>query len=267
MTDQLRPGPIPGGPVERTLDELFDRLSGSGGAGRRALAEAEDHLTEAAAAGRGDGLDAERAERDAVARFGSPARVAAELQRVHRGPAAWLRPAFVGCWIAGGVGLVTVGVSGLVSELLGRLYGAAFVAGDAPGVTYTDERCADYYEYVPTASSCADAAAQHHWGEVVTGRVAVGVLGVLALLLLWILRRGMLRGAAWTPPAIAVGLPLGALFAAVGVLFTGISVLQLSFHDTDMAGANLATGVVSIAAAAAIGSWLAIHNRTEPEAG
>jgi hypothetical protein len=256
---------LPDGPVEQALDELFDRLAGSGSAGRRALAEAEDHLAEAVAAGRASGLDAERAEREAVARFGPPARVAAEIQRVHRGPAAWLRPAFVGCWIAGGIGLVAVGVSGGVSELLGRLYGAAFVAGDAPGVTYTDARCADYYEYFPNASSCAEAAAQHHWGEVVQGRVAVGVLGVLALLLLWILRRGALGGAAWTPPASAVGLPLGVLFGAVGVFFTGISVMQLSFHDPDMAGANLATGVVSVAAAAAIGSWLLIHSRTEPD--
>ena len=91
------------------------------------------------------------------------------------------------------------------------------------------------------------------------------MLGVLALLLLWILRRGGLRGSAWTPPATAVGLPVGVLFAAVGALFTGISILQLRFRDFDMAGANLATGVVSIAAAAAVGSWLGIHNRTEPD--
>ena len=30
--------------VDRYLDALFDRLAGTGAAGRRALAEAEDHL-------------------------------------------------------------------------------------------------------------------------------------------------------------------------------------------------------------------------------
>jgi len=254
--------PHPDGPIERTLDTLFDRLAGTGAAGRRALTEAEDHLTEAYAEERAKGLDAEAAENAAVARFGSPDRFAAGVNRVHSGPAAWLRPAFVGCWVAGGVGLVAVGLSGLVSEIFGRLYGAGFVAGDAPGVTYTADRCADYFEYFPNAANCADAAAQHHWGEVVTGRVALGVLGLLALVVLWLARRGPLGAARWTPPRLAVGVPLGIAFALVGLAFTGMSVMQLSFHDTDMAGANLATGLVSLGAAVVVAGWLGVRGRS-----
>src|SRR5262249_61874572 len=108
--------------------------------------------------------------REAVQRFGSTARVASELRVAHQGIGGWLRPAFVGCWLAGAVGLVAVGLSGLVAEVFGRVFGPAFVAGDAPGVTYTSARCADYFEYFPHARDCADAAAQHHWGEVVEGR-------------------------------------------------------------------------------------------------
>jgi hypothetical protein len=54
-------------------------------------------------------------------------------------------------------------------------------------VTYTTQRCAEYLEYFPDAGSCAQAAALHHWGEVVEYRVAVGVLGLLVLggFLLW----------------------------------------------------------------------------------
>jgi hypothetical protein len=37
--------------VDRYLDEMFDRLAGTGSAGRRALAETEDHLRASAAAG------------------------------------------------------------------------------------------------------------------------------------------------------------------------------------------------------------------------
>jgi hypothetical protein len=188
-----------------------------------------------------------------------------EQQGAHDGPGAWLRPAIVGCWLAGGVILVAVGVSGLVSELFGRLYGAGFVAGDAPGVTYTPDRCAEFLEYAPHAGSCAEAAAQHHWGEVVIGRVAAGVLGLLALLLLWALRRGGILGTrAWTPPRLAVALPLAAAFAAVGVLFTGLSVVQLAVHDRDMVGANLATGLVSLVTAIGVVIWLAARRHRQP---
>ena len=56
--------------IERYLDELFDRLAGQGAAGRRTLAEAEDHLRAAAADAVASGLPADRAEHDAVSRFG-----------------------------------------------------------------------------------------------------------------------------------------------------------------------------------------------------
>jgi len=59
-----------GGPVDRHLDLMFDRLGGTGSAGRRMLAEAEDHLRSAAEEARARGLDDEAAEREAVARFG-----------------------------------------------------------------------------------------------------------------------------------------------------------------------------------------------------
>ena len=45
MTEEL----LPDGPAERYLDALFDRLTGTGNAGRRSMAEAEDHLRTAAA--------------------------------------------------------------------------------------------------------------------------------------------------------------------------------------------------------------------------
>ncbi len=242
--------------VDQCLDELFDRLAGTGAAGRRALAEAEDHLRSAVADGVARGLSQDEAEREAVARFGSVARVAGELRVAHRGIAGWLRPAFVGCWIAGSTGLIAIGISGLVAEVFGRLYGAAFVAGDAPGVTYTADRCADYFEYFPHARDCADAAALHHWGEVVEGRVAVGVLGALALLVLWLVRRATALGTpAWTPPRGSVALPMTALYGLVGLALSGLSLMQLAVHDTHGVGANLSAGVVSAGAAVAVLAW------------
>jgi hypothetical protein len=254
--------PLVEGPVDRCLDELFDRLAGTGAAGRRALAEAEDHLRSAVAEGTARGLTPEVAEREAVARFGSAERVAGELRVAHRGIGGWLRPAFVGCWLAGGAGLLAIGLSGFVAEVFGRLYGAAFVAGDAPGVTYTADRCADYFEYFPHARDCADAAALHHWGEVVESRVSVGVLGALALLVLWLVRRGTALGtAAWTPPRGTVALPLVALFGLAGLALSGTGLMQLAFRDTNMVGANLSAGLAAVVAALVVGVWFARTGR------
>ena len=254
--------PMVEGPVDRCLDELFDRLAGTGAAGRRALAEAEDHLRSAMADGIARGLTPEAAEREAVARFGSTGRVAGELRLAHRGIGGWLRPAFVGCWLAGGAGLLAIGLSGLVAEVFGRLYGAAFVAGDAPGVTYTADRCADYFEYFPHARDCADAAALHHWGEVVESRVSVGVLGALALLVLWLVRRGTAIGtAAWTPPRGTVAVPLVVLFGLAGLALSGMGLMQLAFRDTNMVGANLSAGLAAMVAALVVGVWFLRRGR------
>lgn len=99
--------------VERLLNEMFDRLAGTGAAGRRALAETEDHLRDAVAEGMARNLSAEQAEHDAVARFGSPARIAGQLRRAHR--AAWLNRALSGAWLLAGLGLVVLGASYLIA--------------------------------------------------------------------------------------------------------------------------------------------------------
>jgi hypothetical protein len=238
------------GPLDRYLDDLFDRLAGTGAAGRRALAEAEDHLRAAADQGEALGLNRTDAERRAVTAFGSADGVAAELRAVHR-PDAWLRPAVAGAWLAGGLGLVAIGVSGLVAEVFGRAFGPEFVAGDGPGVTYTAARCAEYLRLFPGAGGCAGAAAMDHWGEVVQYRVLAGVLGLLALGMFGLARRQTAFGtAAWQPPRGAVAVPLGALFAVTGAAFTGLSLMQLAYGGRDMLGANLSAGIVALGGAA-----------------
>jgi hypothetical protein len=87
--------------IERYLDELFDRLAGTGAAGRRLLAETEEHLRDAAADGVAAGLDEARAEAEAVRRFGSPGAIAAQLRRAHRRP---IPAAVSGIWLLAGIG-------------------------------------------------------------------------------------------------------------------------------------------------------------------
>jgi hypothetical protein len=258
MTEDL----LTDGPVERYLDELFDRLAGTGAAGRRSLVEAEDHLRSAAATGVATGLDRERAEREAVARFGSPGSIATALQLTHRGVGALIRPFIAGAFIIGVVGMLALGVSGIASELLGRTLGAAFVAGDKSGVTYTPARCADYFEYFPHASSCNDAAAQHHWGEVVEGRVAVGVLGLLGLGFGLIVRRALgSRWALWRPSTATVTLVIAAVAGAGAVVLAGPSAMNFLFGERSGIGVFLADGTVAGLVALGAAAWGLRHRR------
>jgi hypothetical protein len=71
--------------IERYLDDLFDRLSGQGAAGRRMLDEAADHLRSLAAELVAAGVPHAEAERRAVAAFGESGHIAGLLRDLQRG--------------------------------------------------------------------------------------------------------------------------------------------------------------------------------------
>jgi hypothetical protein len=78
---------------------------------RRILAEVHAHLLESAACHRARGIEPARAERLAVARFGSPLRVAAQFNALRRRPGALLSRAAAVTLAAAGmasVGTATV---------------------------------------------------------------------------------------------------------------------------------------------------------------
>jgi hypothetical protein len=162
--------------IEGYLDQLLGHLRGSAHDVRRILAETEDHLRDATAELVAACASEEEAQRRAIERFGDPRAVARRFSaRLAPVPPGAVAAELAGTAVLlGGVGLVAIGVSGLVAELLGRLLGAGFVAGDLPGMTYTTQRCAEFLEYFPDAGGCEQAAALHHWGEVVEYRVAAG---------------------------------------------------------------------------------------------
>jgi hypothetical protein len=241
---------------DELLDRLFDRLAGTGSAGRRALAEAEDHLEDAVADGLARGMDPAAAEASAVARFGSAEQVAAAVRAAHRPDVALLRQVFLGLWLAGVVVGLAAGVSGVIAEVLGRLGSPEFVAGDRNGVTYTAARCAEYLHLAPGAHSCAQAAAIDHWGELALGREGAGVLGVLGLLAWLLARRAALRA---TPPVPVVTAVLSVAFGAGAVLLGGPATAEAVFSSTTGTGMGLADGAVC--AVAALGCALATARR------
>ncbi|MBO0822351.1 MAG: hypothetical protein J2P27_00660 [Actinobacteria bacterium] len=242
MSDDL----VPGGPVEHYLDALFDRLAGTGHSGRRSLAEAEDHLRLAMQTNISAGLEREYAERQAVEQFGDAGLISTQLRLADRGIGSLVRPLLGGSFIIGVVVLLSLGISGLISEFFGDALGPAFVAGDPTGVTYTPSRCADYFEYFPKAHSCAAAAAMHHWGEIVQGRVALGVLGLIALAAGLLIRRALgQRWALWRPPAGLVVLVTVALAGSAAVGMLGPSLMELAFGGRNGVGVRLADGTVA----------------------
>jgi len=244
--------------IERYLDQLLDELRGRARDVRRTLAEAEDHLREAAARGETDGLTPDDAQCVAIERFGSP-RVVARRFASERGrwlPRSVLVETVLVLALIGGVGLVGIGVSGALAGALGAAAGKTFVAGDPSGVTYTPSRCADFREYFPKASSCEEAAVDHHFDEVVSYRLAAGVLGVLVISGYYLVRRRRPRSAV---PALSEGFAatVGAtLFGCAAAVLLLPSLGQMAFGDTSGVGAALTGGLVSAVAAAGFAASL-----------
>jgi hypothetical protein len=246
--------------IEDYLDRLLTHLRGSAHDVRRILSETEEHLRDATSELQAAGASQEQAQRQAIERFGDPRTVARRFST----RLAPVPPAAVAAELArtavllGAVGLVAIGASGALAELLGRLFGAAFVAGDLPGMTYTPQRCAEFLEYFPDAGGCARAAATHHWGEVVEYRVAGGVLGLLVLgaFALWRRRPGR------EPRYLGV-LPDG-FAATVATSLYGVAAAVLALQSLDallVAGGDgmgqwLSGAVVAAALAVAYGTSL-----------
>jgi hypothetical protein len=139
-------------------------------------------------------------------------------------------------------GFLAIGVSGVVAAGMGATFGESFVAGDPPGLTYTTDRCADFFEYAPTARSCEEAATTHHFGEVVDYRLAAGVLGLLGLIpYAWLRRR--LRGNPSLPPGFEATVGT-TLYGAAAVFLLASSVNGFVLGETAGVGGYLSGGIV-----------------------
>ena len=246
-----------GDPVERYLDELLPLLPGHPGDVRRALAEVEDHLRESKSQAMAQGADEQSASMQAVERFGTPAEVARKFRSARPAlDARTVRAVVRSLWLLGAIGFISIGLSGLIAAAFGAIEGKGFVSGDLPDVTYTAARCADYLEYHPEAGSCRAAATAHHYDEIVTYRLAAGVLGLVALALYVVARR---RG--WLDarlPWVLTASVAAGLFGVVGAVLMLASVNYLAAGRDAGAGGQLSAGVVSLVVAAGF-AWTALR--------
>jgi hypothetical protein len=229
--------------IEEYLDELADELQVRASLLRRISAEAEDHLRTTTAALIEGGTNEDVAEIEAMRRFGSPSVVARSfLKGDARLSVELIHHLGISLLGLAGVGLVAIGLNGLVALAMGLAFGKSFVAGDPPGVTYTAERCAEFQEYYK--GDCKTAATAHHFDEVVSYRLAAGVLGILACGAYVLLRRCWPRSRL---PRILIPTIGASIFGVAALLLTLLG-LQQTVFGIDQAGANLSGGLVAAVA-------------------
>jgi hypothetical protein len=241
-----------GDSIDHYLDRLADMLVLRGRSVRRILCESEDHLRASVADAVSSGMGRTEAEEAAIARFGSPSTVARRFAAgENRLPSGLVASVVLSLALMAGIGMVAVGVSGGVAAAMGGVAGKAYVAGDAPGVTYTPERCAEYQRLRPEATTCTGAAVAHHFDEVVGYRLDAGVLGLLIIAGWYVARRRRLQADR------TAGLPSSYLYIAGTVLFgaaaaglTGLGALGSISGGTSGAGDPLSGGLVSAVVAA-----------------
>ncbi len=225
--------------IEAYLDTLTGLLTLPPQRVRRIAIEVEDHLRASTQALIDEGASPDEAEQQAIERFGRPDVVARSFAAA---PIAWLavvRSAIGSLYGVAVLGLIAIGCSGLLALALSAPFGKDFVAGDAPGVTYTAARCADYFRLEPNQTDCNQAAIAHHFGEVVDYRVAAGVLGLLMLGGSLLYTRGKKNTRDALPPLIV---------PTIGTSLFGVAALALLFMSgggTGQAGAMLSGAIVS----------------------
>ncbi|RKF23653.1 permease prefix domain 1-containing protein [Micromonospora globbae] len=256
---------MPGeGRVDQYLDELFDRLAGTGAAGRRMLAEAESHLLAATEDGLSQGLDAEAAEREAVERFGAVSGIARQVPATAGSVRASMRRFFVGAWATAGVVMTWYGLSGVVTWMLGWPWVRLLIATDRFG---TQPNMCDR-PWVPS-DPALDCVRHYHdqlylipVGADEVPRPLFAILaasGALLLLALMVVRRTTSLGTpAWTPAPTPSGLAVATSFGLTAAVLLLYAVTGGITSAQDWAPSYLTTGLLAsvIAIVAARRTWL-----------
>jgi hypothetical protein len=244
-------------PIEEYLDELLSRLRLPPRATRRLLAEAEDHLREDAANAERAGSGRLEAERAAVARFGSAARIATEERRVRRpnpiaavGTIAWAGVVLVG------VGLTAVGLSGVLAAVFNGLAGTRFV-GALPQ-NYSPAFCAHVLALHAGAGTCSIAAILENSHDAVALRLLAGLVGLVLLVIAMFTRRYLNTDPSFRHLLAATINATAALaFGAAAAGLVTMSINTAVHYGSGGVGWYLSGAIVSViaAVAAALGTW------------
>jgi uncharacterized membrane protein SirB2 len=222
---------------------------------RHLVAEAEAHLRDEAAAGMAAGRSEYEAELAAVERFGAASELAlAERRRLV--PPLWtlVRQFALTAVLLGGVGAIAVGVSGALSAVIKGIAGSRVVAAPGSGRLLSAGDCARWLGLDPSAHTCRAAATADWVNEVIWYRLALGLLGVVALAVFVMARRRSRRVRGWSllPPAVSDTIAATA-FCIAGVWTLGLGVDAIAVSSGDGSGQWLSAAVVALVAAVVFG--------------
>ena len=260
-------GGAPDSPIESYLDELVTRMPAEQPrALRQLLAETEAHLRDDAARAVAEGASPHDAEADAVRRFGPvPDMVGAEQRRFATPVSTVARQVFSTALLLGSIGAITVGLSGLIAELFQQAAGARALIDVRPGQVLSGSDCARWLAADPTAHDCRSAAIYDWVGEVVMYRIALGLLGLAALAVFFLLRRRWTRQHRWSmlPPLVSDTIATTA-FAAAGIWTLGTGIDTLAVGPGTGYGQWLSAAPVALAAAMFFGLRLVRDLRHQP---
>lgn len=248
-------------PVEEYLDRLLAAAPGPPREVRALLAEAEAHLWDATSDGVARGLHQAEAQRQAVARFGTVRTVvAAEVRRQSLPLGTLVRQIVTSALFLGGIGGVAVGLSGVLTWILGWLGGSTFIVDISSHTYLAPSDCARWLAGDPSTHSCYQAALADWRWEIVAYRLAAGVVGLVALAAYFGLRRRRRFG---NLPASVVDTIAVTLFGASGVFLLGLGV-DWSIQHVNGAGQWLGAAPVALALALYFGLRLVGDLRRVP---
>jgi hypothetical protein len=234
-------------PVEDYLDRLLLNLGGPPRQVRQTLAEVEAHLYDAVAEGIAAGLSEQQAQLAAVQRIGPAHEVSGRTAFFARSAAALARRSALAGSLVAGVALVAVCISGAISWALAAIEGGAFVTAPFPPGSYTRADCARWLAGDPGTRSCIKAMIHDHVGDILLSSFAAGILGLLALLAFWAMRRS------WQDRSTLSALPIGSAEATGAILAFLVMVITLGTAiDAEMVRRGVGAGQPFSQAAAAL---------------
>jgi hypothetical protein len=242
-------------PIESYLDELLVACADlPPREGRRLLAEVEAHLYDQVEALLASGVREHEAQQEAVAQFGSVSTIVrAERDRARLPLVTLARQVLGSAVLLGSVGAIAVGLSGVLAAIFRAIGGARFVVGDASSGALTGVDCARWLHAEPHSTTCAAAAVSDWSFEVIWYRIALGVLGILAL----VVARRVLGGRAGRLLPRQVNDTIAVtLFLAAAVVMTALGVDAIVTSAGRGSGQWLSAAPVALAAAALYGARL-----------